>query len=116
MKKKIGLLLLDENDNYVYEDGSLPSRPKWDKAFLTTMLEGEIVSPKGYDMLPESMQKKVYIDGWQTPFPVTIPEIAMSDILFITRGYGKELEGKRFRLDDFEKLFASGKLEVWKRR
>ena len=116
MKKTIGLLLLDSNDNYVYEDGSLPIRPAWDKKFLDAMLENEVVSPEGYEMLPESMRKKVYTDGWCKPFPITIPEIAKSDILFVVRGWNKQDKGKKFRFDDFEWLFDTGHIEVWKHK
>ena len=114
MKKIVATLLLDLNDNYVLNDGSLPKRPQWDKALLKTFVAGESLSKAGYDMLPRSMQSIVTID--EPTFTVTIPEIdASADILLVSRSYTKG-KGKQFKFDNFKQVLKTGQLEIWRRK
>ena len=109
-------ILLDQNDNYVYPDGKLPMRPKWDKRLLGTFIEKGSVSFKGYNLLPPSLKNLAKITPGEPVTPITIPEIAgLADILVVSRS--KEMrQGKRFRLDAFEQILSEGKLEIWRRK
>lgn len=112
----IALLLLSSDDCYVSQNGELPVRPSFDKKLLTETLRGQNISPLGFQTLPPSIQKIVKIgssiDGRN--FPVTIPEIALADLLIISRSQ-EPLNGKKFRLDNFQLLAKSFEIEIWKK-
>jgi len=114
MKKIVATLLLDRNDNYVLEDGSLPRRPQWDKALLETFVIGESLSEDGYNMVGKKLKENVFVTHGE-PYPITIPEInALADIILVTRSYTSG-KGKRFRFNNFEKVLSTGQLEIWRR-
>ena len=112
----VATLLLDKNDNYVYADGSLPTRTTWDKELLKTFIQFGLISKEGYDLLPPSLQKVSTRALSKPSTPITIKEIAtLSDILIITRSKD-ERKGKRFRLDEFEPVAKEQRLEIWRRK
>jgi len=109
-------LLLDKNDNYVYPDGSLPTRTQWDKKLLQTFIELGLVSDAGFRLLPPSLKQIATKTLGEPTCPITIQEIAaLSDILIITRSRDEKV-GRRFRLDAFEPILKELRLEIWKRK
>jgi len=112
----IATLLLTKDNVYVKEDGSLPMRPKFDKALLTGLVRGLSVSKNGYDMLPNSIKKEVFSDTRQPTFPITIPEISgLADILIVVRS-NELCRGKEFRFDNFELLLRQRDIELYIRK
>ncbi len=117
MNKRYATILLDQKDQYVYTDNSLPERPSWDKELLAAMLDGEGISMAGYDILPFSLRKTVSITHGEPTGLVTIAEIsALTDILIVVRSPSYKQIGKVFRLDNFEPIVKSGELEIWRRK
>ena len=112
----ISTILLTQENVYVKEDGTLPSRPSHDKSILSNMLKGHTVTKKGFAMLPNSMKKDVFCDERSPSFPVTVPEIeALSDIILVVRSI-ELCRGKVFRLDSFELLLKNRDIELWIRK
>ena len=110
-------IILDHHDMYVGEDNQLPSRPGWDKEFLTELVANNIISVPGYEMLPKSMQIDATLTHGEPTLPITIREIAgLTDMLIVVRSYMALGKGKRFRLDNFERVAKSGQLEIYFRR
>ena len=113
----VATLLVDEDDIYVYNDGKLPARPKWDKELLSTFAEGNLVSEAGWQMLPKSIQMKTNVTHGEPTFPVTIPEIdGLADIIIVTRTYSKRQSGKKFRFTKFRRIVKQWGIEIWKRK
>jgi len=116
MKKYVCTLLLDQHDNYVYDDDTLPRRPLWDKELLTAFVKDERLSEAGYNMLPRSIAMLTTKSEYE-PYPITIPEIdGLADIILVTRGKGQPKSGKIFRFDNFRRILAADNLEVWSRK
>ena len=110
----LGTLILDQFDNYVYEDGSLPPRTTWDKDWLAFLVSKNIVTDEGRGSLPPSMIKLCNVSTCPT-LAVTIPEIgALADVIIVTRVIKVDSKPfKRFRFDGFECLVKANILEVW---
>lgn len=112
-----GTILLSNNNRYVDADGKLPERPKGDKQLLKTLVENNLVSQDGYNMLPPSMQKIATITHGEPTLPVTIREInGLSDLLLVVRSYIVIPGGKEFRMDNFELISTSGQYSIYKRK
>ena len=110
-------IILDPHNKYVGENGQLPSRPGWDKAFLTNLVSKNSISETGYESLPVSMQAIAMLTHGEPDLPITIPEIdGLTDMLIVVRSYMALGKAKTFRLDRFEKIASSGQLEIWFRR
>lgn len=111
----VGTILLTRANKYVDNEGNLPKRPKHDKELLTSLLRAEgAVSNTGYEMLPLSIQKHVIVTEDNVDYaPVTIDEIAESDLLIISRATEELESGKPFRLDNFRCLVKDRKVELW---
>ena len=117
MNKTICTLLLDERDNYTYTNGKLPIRPLWDKDLLKTFIKNETLSKEGHTMLPPSLKEGASITHSKEPYPITVPEIdAIADILIITRGKSRGVDGRKFRLTKFERILSTQGLEIWRRK
>lgn len=113
---KVGTILLTKSNFYCNANGDLPKRPKHDKELLAGIIAGGRVSNAGYDMLPFSLQKLVTVDTIVPNTPITIRELAKSDLLIVSRSQ-EELEfGKQFRLDNFKLLVKDRKVELWIRK
>jgi len=118
MSNKIyATLLLDENDHYVYDNGNLPNRTQWDKKLLSNIINKELVTNAGMELLPPSLQEKVRLTQGVPTVPITVPEIeALADILIITRVASTGQPGKKFRLDNFIPILKEQRIEVWRRK
>jgi len=114
---KVGTILLTKSNKYVDANGNLPKRPKFDKTLLEGILAtAGTVSSVGYDMLPPSIQRRVVVTGddANTDYtPVTIGELAMSELLIVSRSPEDFEGGKEFRLDNFKCLVKDRKVEIW---
>jgi hypothetical protein len=111
---EVGTILLSKNNKYVDDLGNLPKRPSHDKEMLSALLSCQIVSPKGYKMLPPSLQAVCVNDPYKSPtFPVTIPEIATCKLLIVSRSAEEIAGGKVFRLNDFKCILKDRKVELW---
>ena len=112
----VATLLLDINDMYVNKDGGLPEgRPSWDKELLRSMISCSVISPEGANILPDSMTNGM-IDNKFT-MPITIQEVNdTADMIIVIRAYSMSLEGKQFRLDDYNKIVDLGQIELWFRK
>ncbi len=112
----VGTIILDEHDNYVYASGQLPIRPLWDKELLSAMIEFGTVSEGGYKLLPDSLRSLSSKTHGEPQTPITIQEINyLSDILIVVRGRSRDFEGKKFRFDRFDRILATGQIEIWRR-
>ena len=110
-------IILDINNRYVGKNGQLPSRPGFDKAFLTNLVSKNLVSKAGFDLLPKSIRSKAVITHGEPELPLTIPEIdGLTDMLIVIRSYIDLGKGKKFRLDRFKRIAKSGQIEIWFRR
>lgn len=118
---RLGMILLDPMDKYVYEDGSLPIRPDFDKQFITDMITNKTIlcSQNVLDTIPKSMlavarfttnELDDYDINWGISTFVDKP-----DMFLITRApVAKKLGGKVLRLEDYHIVFKDEKgLEIW---
>ena len=113
----IGTLILDLQDRYVSDDGRLPTRPNFDKVWLSAMVENSLISKEGFDTLPLGMQKLATITHGRPTLCITIPEIGtLANILIVTRSYEAMPDGKVFRLEAFEEIAKSGQFVMYKRK
>ena len=111
----VGTILLTNNDEYVCNN-KLPERPLWDRELLKAVISGGTVSPKGYRMLPPSLEALVSITQDEPTAPITIEEIdSLSDLLIVSRTRSMCPNGKVFRLDNFEPIIKNEGVEIWKR-
>jgi hypothetical protein len=110
--KRIGLILLDSEHRYVYENGELPRRPIWDKRLLREYLRGEIVSHEAYKDMPMSL-KRVCTPGDNYTVAFKIREIAECDVIVAIIGEDRGLPGKEFRFTGYRLLVGGDSVEVW---
>ena len=115
----IASLILTKDNMYVDSEGNLPSRScvKFDKDLLKGMVKGLNVSKKGFATLPNSIKSEVFCDGREPTAAITIPEIsALSDILLVVKSCEVFTSGKVFRLDNFELIYKSKDVDLYKRK
>lgn len=109
----VGTILLDPENRYLDEaEGSLPSRPSWDKHLLASVCKKGTVSVSGAYLLPNSILEDTMLVTSNHTVATTIPEIAEADILIVTRSEFLCSGNKKFRFDNF-KQFGSGNPEIW---
>lgn len=106
MRVNIGSLLLDQEDRYVIDD-TLPNRPDNDKNWLRLLVRNLNVKEADLAYLPRSIRPMVDMQGI---LGVRIRDIAEANILLVHRTHDTREGGKKFRLDNYEKL---EKVEVW---
>ena len=116
----VGTILLTKTNKYVDMIGNLPVRPEFDKALLTGLIAGtSLVSEVGYALLPPSIQKTCSPEkqvGSGKPYtPVTIRELAVADLLIVSRSPEDFDDGRVFRLDNFKCLVKDERIEIWMR-
>ena len=120
---KIGILLLDQKDQYISESGKLPKRPSFDKELLVGLCDGKQLLCDGNSLndLPPSLRKNniceiTGINDWGEICisPNTIDKYA--DILIISRSEEKMENGKTFRMNKFKNLAKQMELEIWIRK
>lgn len=117
-----GVILLDQDNKYVYSDGSLPKRPEWDKQFLTDLIRGALVlcSENTFKTIPKSMLKvatfttNIFADV-DINFGIKTFGQMPPDLMIVVRGPEKSnKEGKTFRMNNYNKIFEDEKgLELW---
>ena len=114
---KLGILLLNQKNVYLTATGLPESRPRWDKEFLTNLVDGMKVtcSKETLVKLPKSITDKCYITtGLDYDINLGISTFKDKvDLLIIVRTRGEE-DGKQFRLDDYKLILKKGELEIWK--
>ncbi len=111
----VGTILLTHNNYYVDQAGNLPVRPKHDKKLLTELCIGKTVSNAGYELLPPSIQKLCMVSD-RPIVPITIQELGQCDILIVSRSPQELVEGKVFRLDNFNCIVKDRKIEIWSKK
>jgi hypothetical protein len=117
MNKIVATILLDPNDKYICEENRLPTRPLFDKELLYSLVKGETISQKGWEMLPPSMRADVILNDRVEPYPITVDEIgALTDILIVSRSNHSCKDGKVFRLDKFKLILKQPNLEIYRRK
>jgi len=110
---RVATILLSKNNEYLTYEGKLPERPSHDKELLASLVSTQLtVSEKGYSTLPPSIQKLCIVSE-DYKMPITIPEIANSELLIISRSKTDTAGGKVFRLDNFILLLKDRKVELW---
>ena len=110
----IGTILLTSNDEYVKADGSLPTRPKFDKELLTALCKGSRISFNGYNRLPPSIRSVARKVCKEPDVAITIPELGKASVLIVVRSL--ELGGagsKQFRLDKHRLIIKQRDIEIW---
>lgn len=108
---RVGTILLTPGNKYCDNSGNLPSRPKHDKTLLTEICSGRRVSQKGYALLPQSIQQLCMVGNAEVP--ITIEEIAQSELLIVSRSTVELAAGPEFRFDNFKLLVKDRKVELW---
>lgn len=117
---KIGMVLLDEKNNYVYNDGKLPGRPAFDKTLLLDMAKGRkiLCSKNTLLNLPLSiLEIGIFITDPNEDYDLnwgidTFKEIP--ELLMVTRGKYMGKPGKVFRMDNYRLIYKDkGGLELW---
>ena len=114
-------MLLDPGNKYVYEDGSLPIRPEWDKEFLKDTIRDRKVlcSQNVLDTIPRSMREIAeFTTNPEDTYDVNLGVSTFAeqpDMFLITRAkVAKKLGGKVLRLDGYTQIFEDEKgLEIW---
>ena len=112
------MLLLDEDNCYVRDDGSLPKRPSFDKGMLLGIAKNQVplCSANTAKDLPPSL-KAMLVEGSSKGdlalSPDTIDEHA--HLLLISRNSESGIGGKKFRFDKFKRLVKMYDLEIWVR-
>lgn len=127
----VGVVLLDKNDYYVDHKGDIPTRPWWDKEFITRLAEGRniVCSPNTLKMIPKSIRDVAASVGtpddmpagpWQLNFGISTFANDKMWLLFVVRSpdpVSGITSGKKLRLDNFEKVLEIFEgLEIWLRR
>lgn len=115
------MILLDPEDNYVYENGSLPIRPNWDKMFIKQMIANQTVlcSENVMKTIPESFKRIAWFttdDNMPHDINWGISTFnLLPNMIIVTRSTEtKNLPGKKFRLNKYLKVFEDEKgLEIW---
>lgn len=118
---KVGMILLDPNNVYVYEDGSLPVRPDWDKEFITDMITDKTIlcSQNVLDTIPKSMLKvATFTTDMEADYDINWGISTFADrpeMLLVTRSeVVKAIGGKALRMDGYSQAFKDEKgLEIW---
>lgn len=116
----VGTLLLDQNDVYAREDGSLPLRPSFDKQLLTGICEKQnaLCSLNTSEQLPPSITDILKgLNNKMYPEDVALsPDMIdkHAHLLIITRN-NEEGTGKKFRFDKFKRLVKMYDIEIWSR-
>ena len=110
----VGTILLTQNDEYVDKDGNLPTRPSFDKAFITGLYRGKSVSKVGLKLLPPSIKKVLNLNG--EFMPVSIRELAKADMLIVIRSSDFINNGLKFRFTEFIQILKLKEIELWIRK
>ena len=128
MSIQVGVCLLSKDGYYVREDGSLPVRPSWDKAFLLGLVNGLncLASESTIKTLPESVKASASIIIRETSYASNLSDINLGinsfknlpELMFIVRSDYPAEGGKLLRLDNYSKLIDfrkdDGGFEIWK--
>jgi len=124
---RVGVLILDRRDRYVYDDGSLPVRPTFDKPFLLGLLAGEkrvMASPNTIESLPKSVLNLVevtepqFVHSTRVNLGIKTMYTHTPDLLFITRSNSLRSllkSGKKFDLSYWRPILKLKEFEIWKR-
>lgn len=114
----VGILLLDQNDNYIMETGKLPRRPAFDKKLLIKLANRQkaTVSANTLKDLPPSLMTVLDMAPGQADIALSPDKIDEAAHLLIISRSMEIGEGKHFRFDNFEKAVKQGALELWIRR
>jgi len=111
---KVGILLLDKNDNYLI-NGKLPKRPGYDKALLTALATQQARTVKAAELLPPSILNVGNQFG-DTGLLIGIREISQTaHLLIVVRGEDSNEVGNKFRFEGFNKMVSTKELELWVR-
>lgn len=124
--KTLGVVLVSSDGYYLSENGKLPARPSWDKPFLMSLIADKIVlcSPNTEKDMPPSFRKaviKIVTDPTEfhhVNFGISTFKSCPPTLLLLMRSKEPLGGGKYLRLDwlkDYESLFTSSELEIWKR-
>ena len=117
----VGMLLLDQDDCYVRDNGDLPKRPTFDKNLLLGLAQNQvpICSENTARDLPPSLKalmmggSAVSNKGDLALSPDKIDEQA--HLLIISRNHESGIGGKKFRFDKFKRVVSMHSLELWVR-
>ena len=115
-------MLLSKNNVYISNEGNLAKRPRWDKTFITDLIRGQRVlcSAKTLKTLPTSILGAGYFttdptNDYDINFGVETFSSAPVDMLIVVRS-GQEMEGKKFRLDEYSLIHRpSPSMELYRR-
>lgn len=114
----VGMLLLDQNDIYARDNGTLPKRPSFDKELLTGVCEKQnaLCSANTAEYLPKSITniiRNLNVGGLQGDVALSPDMIDKhAHLLIITRN-DETGTGKRFRFDKFKCLVKDNAIEIW---
>jgi len=116
----VGMLLIDQDDIYVREDGSLPKRPAFDKGLLLGVATNQvgICSDNTKKDFPPSLLKvmKDITNSDKGDLAMSPDKIDKNaHLLIISRSSDSGLGGKKFRFDKFKRLVSMYSLEIWVR-
>ena len=115
----VGMLLLDQDDIYVREDGKLPLRPSFDKGMLLGIAKNQVplCSENTAKDLPPSLRAMLEGAHSNKGDLALSPDMidAHAHLLLISRNKESGIGGKKFRFDKFKRLVCMYDLEIWVR-
>lgn len=114
----VSTILLSLDDCYIDNHGNLPSeRPNFDKKLLKAIVNGQTVTHKAFNMLPNSIRKDLVVTDENPSVGVTISEIsALSDMIVVVRTQECLNSPFKFRFTNFECLVKDTKIEIWMKK
>lgn len=115
-----GIVLLSQDGFYLGELGQLPTRPVWDKEFITMLIKGKRVlcSQNTLKDLPKSLLSVAYFTvdpkmDYDINFGIDTFKTGKPDQLIVVRSKQDLVAGKEFNLDGWTAVYKSKDLEIY---
>jgi len=114
----VGLLLLTSKDQYLKEDGSLPSRPAFDKGLLEALMHEEVVwcTQTTWDSMPNRMKHNALGRcKWNYTLNLGIGTMYTEPpkLLIIVRSKENFEGGRTFDLNQWKLLVKQNQLDIY---
>lgn len=109
-----GIVLLSQDGFYLTDQGTLPSRPSFDKELLISLTKGAriLCSHNTLVNLPKSITSiaKSFTtnpdEPWDLNFGISTFEDAYPDVMYVVKSDLSCIKGKEFRLDGFKACYS----------
>lgn len=115
-----GIVLLSQDGFYLGELGQLPTRPAWDKEFITMLIKGKRVlcSQNTLKDLPKSLLSVAYFTvdpkmDYDINFGIDTFKTGKPDQLIVVRSKQDLVAGKEFDLTGWTPVYKSKEMEIY---